>query len=94
MIYKTMQAFHFILISHKQHFVALTLQAIFQQQLSNKYKWRTREFNKTTSSSKQDNAKSESLLEKQTVTRNTQQDISEAKEYSNEKAERASLPHK
>ena len=38
MIYKTMQAFHFILISYKQHFVVLTIQAIFQQQLSNKYK--------------------------------------------------------
>ena len=39
-------------------------------------------------------AKSKSLLEKQTVAKNTQQDISEAKEYSNEKAERVSLPHK
>ena len=31
-------------------------------------------------------AKSESLLEKQTVAKNTQKDISEAKEYSNEKS--------
>ena len=34
------------------------------------------------------------LTSKQTAAKNTQQNKSEAQEYSNEKAERVSLPHK
>ena len=65
------------------HSNILTKQPI---QLSNKYKWSTREFNyNKLAVLNKIKAKNESLLAKQTIAKNTQPSITEAQEYSMKK---------
>ena len=94
MIYKTMQAF----ISFQYHTDSILWLRQFKQFFINNSPTSISEeqesLTSTASSSKQDKRKKRELTSKQTVVKNTQQDISETKEYSDEKAERVSLQHK